>query len=179
MTFVSWHVCNSRVKVGYTICWWNLSWDKIDFKDARMGRAGRVRHDTHVNMSWNHVHIAVEISKFLFSRLIWNSLAFWSPLRACAAFTLSANYLLVLPAIMHEYLLTLPFSPYFPWEFQGRQLGAIIVRFEQNACRSPMVRLNTSMAKAILPLHTPLDRLPLEESPVTSRLEIDNTKQMW
>jgi len=131
MTFVSWHVCNSRVKVGYTICWWNLSWDKIDFKDARMGRAGRVRHDTHVNMSWNHVHIAVEISKFLFSRLIWNSLAFWSPLRACAAFTLSANYLLVLPAIMHEYLLTLPFSPYFPWEFQGRQLGAIIVRFER------------------------------------------------
>ena len=118
--------------MGYTICWWNLSWDKIDFKDARMCRAGRVRHDTHVNMSWNHVHIAVEISKFFFSRLIWNSLAFWSPLRACA-FTLSANYLLVLPAIMHEHLLTLPFAPYFPWEFQGRQLGAIIVRFERIA----------------------------------------------
>ena len=92
-----------------------LSRNKIDFKDANMGRAGRVGHNTHVSMSWTHVHNAVEMSRFSFSRRIRNSLAFWSPLRACAAFTLSANYLLVLLAIMHEYLLTLlsPFSPYF------------------------------------------------------------------
>ena len=92
-----------------------LSRNKIDFKNANMGRAGRVGHNTHVSMSWTHVHNAVEMSRFSFSRRIRNSLAFWSPLHACAAFTLSANYLLVVPAIMHEYLLTLlsPFSPYF------------------------------------------------------------------
>ena len=68
-----------------------LSRNKIDFKDANMGLAGRGGHITHVSMSWTHVHNAVEMSRFSFSRRIRNSLAFWSPLRACAAFTLSAN----------------------------------------------------------------------------------------
>ena len=92
-----------------------LSRNKIVIKDANMGLAGRGGHITHVSMTWTHVHNAVEMSRFSFSRRIRNCLAFWSPLRACAAFTLSANYLLVVPAIMHEYLLTFlsPFSPKF------------------------------------------------------------------
>jgi len=75
-----------------------LSGDKIDFKDANMGRAGRIGHNTHVSMtwahsgtqtvfpllcnkpssspSWTHVHNAVEMTRFFFSGRIRNSLAF-------------------------------------------------------------------------------------------------------
>ena len=90
-----------------------LSRNKIVIKDANMGLAGRGGHITHATMSWTHVHNAVEMSRFSFSRRIRNCLAFWSPLLACAAFTLSANYLLVVPAIMHEYLLIM-ISPLIP-----------------------------------------------------------------
>ena len=41
-----------------------LSRNKIDFKDANMGLAGRGGHITHVTMSWTHVHNAVEMSRY-------------------------------------------------------------------------------------------------------------------
>ena len=114
-----------------------LSRNKIVIKDANMGLAGRGGHITHVSMSWTHVHNAVEMSRFSFSRRIRNCLAFWSPLRACAAFTLSANYLLVVPAIMHEYLLKLlsPFSSYFQIpEHTRRDIPDMVDRLDVDRC---------------------------------------------